>query len=115
MTTETLGRPAPSDGRRPRPRRVRSLPTPWRHWEVAAFLVVPIVVLAAVGTATVLISERTARANARAEAEQGAERVARAGVEPVLGDVLAGVPGRRQALEQILAARVSDGSATSVV
>lgn len=115
MTTETLGRPAPSDRRRPRRRPVRSLPAPWRHWELAAFLVVPIVVLAAVATATVLISERTARANALAEAEQTAERVARVLVEPVLADVLAGVPGRRQALEQILAARVSDGSATSVV
>jgi signal transduction histidine kinase len=71
--------------------------------------------LVGLATAAVFASERIARANALAEAERTAGRVARVLVAPALAGVLAGEPGRREDLEQILETRISDGSIASVV
>lgn len=90
-------------------------PRSWPHREIAAFLLIPVLILAAVAAATVFASERIARANALAEAERTAMRIAQVLVAPVIADALDGVPGRWQELERILATRMSDGSIATVV
>ena len=90
----------------------------WRNWherELAAFLLIPILVLIAVAAGTVFASERIARANALSEAERTAVRVAELLVAPILADALAGVPGRREELLEILDTRMRDGSISTVV
>jgi two-component system, NarL family, sensor kinase len=80
--------------------------------EVVAFLIVPVLVLVAVAGATVLLSERIARTNALEQAEQVATRFTRLLLAPTLEGALAGVPGRWDELERLVAARLSDGSMT---
>jgi signal transduction histidine kinase len=115
MATDSLGAVTPLDRKdspgRPASGALRS----WPQRELAAFLLIPILVLAAVAVATVVVSERIARATALAEAERTAIRVSQVLVAPVLADALDGVPGRWQELERILATRMSDGSITTVV
>jgi two-component system, NarL family, sensor kinase len=98
---------APPEQRRPRFRR------PQR--ELAAFLLIPVLVLAAVAAVTVVASERIARANALDEAKRTAVRVAQFLVAPVLTDAMNGVPGQRQELERILDTRLRDGSIRTIV
>jgi two-component system, NarL family, sensor kinase len=115
MVTESLGQVTPlTPVEDPGPTTsgfFRSLP----QRELAAFLLIPVLVLVAVAAGTVLASERIARANALAEAERTAVRVAQLLVAPVLADALAGLPGRWQELERILATRMRDGSISTVV
>ena len=96
----------------PEPRRVR-FRRPQR--ELAAFLLIPVLVLAAVAAVTVVASERIARANALDEAKRTAVRVAQFLVAPVLTDAMNGVPGQRQELERILDTRLRDGSIRTIV
>ena len=115
MDTESLPQATPPD-RKKAPR--LSTPAAWRAWrqrELAAFLLIPVLVLVAVAAATVFASERIARANALAEAERTAVRVAQVLVAPILADALNGVPGRWEELERILATRMRDGSISTVV
>jgi two-component system NarL family sensor kinase len=83
--------------------------------ELAAFLSVALFVLVAVSAGTVLVSERLARANALAEAERTASRLAELIVAPLLAEALAGVPGRYDELDRVMTNRLGDGSITSVV
>ncbi|MCW2696666.1 MAG: histidine kinase [Modestobacter sp.] len=83
--------------------------------ELATFLAVALLALVAVSGGTVLLSERVAKANALAEAERTAGRVAELAVAPVLAEALAGVPGRFEELDRIMANRLRDGSISSVV
>jgi signal transduction histidine kinase len=92
-------------------RRARS----WLRLEVVAFVLVPLLVLVAVAGATVLISERIARANALDQAESSATRFTRLMLAPLLEGALAGEPGRREELARTIANRLSDGSMTMVV
>lgn len=85
------------------------------HRELAAFLAVAFLALVAVSGGTVVLSERIARANALAEAERTAGRVADLVVAPLLEEALAGVPGRYAELERAMVTRLRDGSITSVV
>ena len=115
MVTESLGQVTPLDrtapGRLVSAQKSRS----WPQREIAAFLLIPVLMLAALATAAVFASERIARSNALADAERTATRVAEVLVAPALAGVLAGEPGRREELEQILDTRLSDGSINSVV
>jgi two-component system, NarL family, sensor kinase len=88
--------------------------------EVVAFLIVPLLVLAAVAGGTVLLSERIARANALAEAEKVATRFTRVLLAPAierdlerdLERVLAGRTARWTEVKRLVADRLSDGSMT---
>ena len=91
--------------------RVRS----WARLEVMAFFVVPLMVLAAVATTTVIVSERIARANALTNAESIARRFTQLLLAPLLGEALNGVPGRWDELDRIVSNRLSDGSITFLV
>jgi signal transduction histidine kinase len=82
--------------------------------EVVAFVLVPLLVLIAVATTTVLISERIARANARAEAERIATRFTQLILAPVLGEALDGA-GRWGELDRLVTNRLSDGSIALLV
>src|SRR4029453_11346433 len=70
--------------------RVRS----WARLEVMAFFVVPLMVLAAVATTTVIVSERIARTNALTNAESVARRFTQLLLAPLLGEALSGAPGK---------------------
>jgi len=83
--------------------------------EVMAFFIVPLMVLAAVATMTVIVSERIARANALANAESIARRFTQLLIAPLLGEALNGVPGRWDELDRIVNNRLSDGSITFLV
>ncbi|HEX2075401.1 MAG TPA: ATP-binding protein [Geodermatophilus sp.] len=105
--------PAPTGADRGPPRKVRrssGLPR-----ELTIFLAVALLVLVAVATGTVLISERIARENALTEAARTAQRLTDLLVEPVLRDALAGIPGRWEELDRDVTNRLSDGSITSLV
>lgn len=88
---------------------------PWMRLEVVAFLIVPLLVLAAVAGATVWLSERIARANALSQAEQIATRFSRLLLKPPLEGTLAGEPGRRTELDNLVDARLSDGSMSFLI
>jgi signal transduction histidine kinase len=87
----------------------------WAGLEILAFVVVPLLVLVAVAATTVLVSERIARANARAEAESVATRFTEIVLTPLLGGALAHEPGKWAVLEEIVTNRLSDGSITFLV
>src|ERR687886_8504 len=101
--------PPPTPGPAPAPRR-----TAWGH-ELAAFCAIALLVLLAVSAGTGWLSERIARDNALEEAEGIAERLAELLVAPVLGEALAGVPGRWEELDRDVQNRMSDGSVTRMV
>ena len=107
MSAEPSSSPTP--GPAPAPRR-----TAWGH-ELAAFCAIALLVLLAVSAGTVWLSERIARDNALEEAEGIAERLAELLVAPVLGEALAGVPGRWEELDRDVQNRMSDGSVTRAV
>jgi two-component system, NarL family, sensor kinase len=109
MAADSLDLVTPLDPPEQRPARSR----PRR--ELAAFLLIPVLVLAAVAAVTVVASERIARANALEEAKRTAVAVAQVLVAPVLADALSGIPGRRQELKRILNTRLRDGSIRTVV
>jgi two-component system NarL family sensor kinase len=99
----------------PPPRR-RSLPWPARpRRELTAFLAVALLVLVAVSGATIVLSERIARANALDDAQRAAVRLTNLLVAPVLREALAGVPGRWAELDRLVHNRMSDGSVGSVL
>ncbi len=85
---------------------------PWLRLEIWAFLIVPLLVLAAVAGATVLLSERIARANALAEAEKVATRFTRVLLAPAMERDLAAGTGRWGETERLVKDRLSDGSMT---
>src|SRR3954471_21024319 len=93
--------------RRPWPGAVRA--------ELVAFFALSLFSLLAVTAATVLFSERIARDNQLRDAENTTSRMANRLVEPLLSDVLNGVPGKRAELDRIVHARLLDGSATVVL
>ena len=115
MTTDSLGQVAslsPEDAPGP----TSSSPRwSWARREITAFVVIPVLVLLAVAALTVFASERIARANSLDQAERTAVRVAQLLVEPVLGDALNEVPGRKEELDRILDTRMRDGSISTVV
>lgn len=80
--------------------------------EVVAFLIVPLLVLAAVAGAAILLSERIARDNALEDAEKVATRFTRVLLAPALEGALSGPPERWGELERLVTARLSDGSIT---
>lgn len=88
---------------------------PWFGLEVVAFLIVPLIVLAAVAATTVLLSERIARSNALAQAEQVTSRFSRLLLAPRLEKALADEPGGEAELREIITNRLSDGSITFLV
>ncbi|WP_336028522.1 sensor histidine kinase [Geodermatophilus sp. FMUSA9-8] len=83
--------------------------------QFAAFVAAALLVLVAVGTTTVLISDRIARDNALAEAERIAVRLADLIVAPLVREAVSGMPERWEELDRVLTNRLSDGSITSVV
>lgn len=85
---------------------------PWPRLEIWAFLIVPLLVLSAVAGGTVLLSERIARANALEEAEKVATRFSQLLVAPALERDLADGTGRWPRLDELVEARLSDGSMT---
>jgi signal transduction histidine kinase len=87
----------------------------WARLEVVAFLLVPLVVLVAVATTTVLVSERIARANALADAERVATKFTNLLLQPLLEDLVNRVPERMEELDRIVTNRLSDGSITFLV
>ena len=91
--------------------RVRS----WARLEVMAFFVVPLMVLAAVATTTVIVSERIARTNALTNAESIARRFTQLLLAPLLDEALSGAPGKWDELNRIVSNRLSDGSITFLV
>lgn len=90
------------------PRRRR----PWLRLEVVAFVIVPLLVLAAVAGATVWLSERIARANALEEAELVATRFTQLLLAPIMEDALVGEPVQAAEFDRLVEARLSDGSMT---
>lgn len=86
----------------------------WAGLEILAFVVVPLVVLVAVAAATVLVSERIARASALQDAESIATRLTRLILAPMLAEALSD-PARWDDLSRIVSTRVSDGSITFLV
>lgn len=100
----------PSSGSNPGARRR----TPWGR-ELGAFCAVALLVLLAVSAGTIWVSERIARANALAEAERSATRLAELLIGPALEDALAGRSDGFEELDRIVANRLSDGSVTRVV
>ena len=95
-----------------RPGWFRGLP-PGRYFTV--FVVWALVVLVAVGTGTLLISERIARSTAVGEAERVAVRLANFLVAPLVRDALAGNRDAYDQLDRDLRNRMSDGSLVSVL
>ena len=87
----------------------------WAGLEILAFVVVPLVVLVAVASMTVLVSERIARSNAVADAEGIATRFTRLLLTPRLGDALNGDLSRLDELREMVSQRLSDGSITYLV
>ena len=87
----------------------------WAGLEIVAFVVVPVLVLVAVATTTVLVSERIARANALADAERSASRFTQLLLTPLLDEALGGIPERWGAIGRIVENRLSDGSITFLV
>src|SRR4051794_9390070 len=101
----------PGRGRRPRRR-------PWPgalRAELVAFLALSLFSLLAVTAAAVLFSERIARDNQLRDAQNTTSRMAHRLIEPLMSDVLNGVPGKREELDGIVHARLLDGSATVVL
>ncbi|MBJ7451344.1 MAG: hypothetical protein JHC71_04570 [Blastococcus sp.] len=80
-----------------------------------AFLIVPVLVLAAVAGGTVWLSERIARASALDDAEHIATRFSNTLLAPRLEAARQGVPGRWDELERIVRNRLSDGSMTFLI
>ncbi len=91
---------------------LRAVP-PRRHF--AVFVVSALLVLAAVATATVLISERIARSTAISDAESIAARLADFVVLPRLREALAGSRESYEELDRDISNRMSDGSLVSVL
>ncbi|NEK59964.1 hypothetical protein GCU56_19080 [Geodermatophilus sabuli] len=83
--------------------------------ELLAFCATALLVLLVVSAGTIWLSERIARANALAEAERAAERLATLLVAPLLPGALAGVPGQAEELDRDVQNRMSDGSVTKMV
>jgi signal transduction histidine kinase len=115
MVTEPLGQITPLDDKGAPTRSWSGSTRSWPQRELAAFFLIPVLMLVAVATGTVIVSERIARTTALDEAERTAVRVAEVLVAPVIDEALDGVPGRWQELERILTTRMSDGSIASVV
>ena len=86
----------------------------WARLEILAFFAVPLVVLVAVATTTVLLSERIARESALQDAEHVARKFTSVTLTPLLEDHLLEQNGRRQ-LDEIVELRLSDGSITFLV
>src|SRR3954469_9615733 len=103
--------PRPGRGRWPRRR-------PWPgavRAELVAFFALSLFSLLAVTAATVLFSERIARDNQLRDAATPTTPTPKGRAEPLLSDVLNGVPGKRAELDRIVHARLLDGSATVVL
>jgi signal transduction histidine kinase len=86
----------------------------WAGLEILAFVVVPLLVLVAVAAATVLVSERIARAGALHDAESIATRFTRLIVTPLLPEALLEEDNPSN-LDRIVDLRLSDGSITFLV
>jgi two-component system, NarL family, sensor kinase len=95
----------------PRPgRRERVVPR-----ELWLFVTSAVIVLLGVSIATVLLSERIARRDALREAATTTAHLADLLIGPLLVDAQAGVPGRREELDRLVATRLTDDAITSVV
>lgn len=86
-----------------------------RQGELTVFVLVAVVTLVAVASATVLLSNRIARSTALAEAERSTVRLGANLLAPALADSLAGVPGRRQELDRLVSNRMADGVLVELV
>jgi signal transduction histidine kinase len=101
---------APDDPAPP-PRRRRS---PLRR-EIVVFLSVALLALLTVVAGILLIGGKVAEDTAREDAETAAVRLTEFVLEPLLGDALDEVPGRRQSLDDVLDARLTDGKLVLVI
>jgi two-component system NarL family sensor kinase len=90
-------------------------PPSWRRVELAAFVLVPLVVLVVVATSTIAVSERIARKNAITQAEQIATRFSRLLLAPLLDGALAAGSDDWDELEDLVTNRLSDGSISYLV
>jgi two-component system, NarL family, sensor kinase len=115
MSAELIDSSPSGSSAAPSPRRRRAGGGNGPRRELAAFVVTALLVLLVVSAGTIWLSERIARANALAEAERSAERLATLLVAPVLSEALAGVPGRWEELDRDVLNRMSDGSVTRMV
>ncbi len=73
-----------------------------------------VLVLAVVVVGTVLVSGRIAREDSLVDAARSTSRFAELMVGPQLASVLAGTPGARAELDQVVAIRTRDGSMTEI-
>jgi two-component system, NarL family, sensor kinase len=78
--------------------------------EIVAFLSVALLALLAVAAGILLVSGKVARDTAREDAETAAVRLTDFVLEPLIGGVIDRAPGRRAALEDIIDARLTDGT-----
>jgi signal transduction histidine kinase len=115
MSTEHTDSSPPGSHPPPRFRRRRAGGDAGPRRELAAFVVTALLVLLVVSAGTIWLSERIARANALAESERTAQRLAQFAIEPVLSELLAGVSDRKDELRRVFDARTSDGSVTRMV
>jgi signal transduction histidine kinase len=83
----------------------------WR--ELIAFLTVALLVMLAVAIGIILIGGKIARDTALRDAEASAQRMGTFLIEPLLSDD--GEPGQREALDRVIAARLTDGSLILVI
>ena len=96
--------------RRHRRRPLRNSPRRY----LVVFLVTAVAGLALVSTGAVVVSGRIARANALADAEQAATRLAQFLVAPIVAEALAGEAGRWAELERRIEDRLRDRSIEAV-
>jgi two-component system, NarL family, sensor kinase len=113
MSTDVHQAVAPPGSPEPHGRRFTWAVKP-RH-ELTVFLSVALLVLLAVGAATVVLSERIARDNALDESKRAAVRLTDLLVAPVLEEALAGMPGRWDELNRLVTNRMSDGSVGQIL
>jgi two-component system NarL family sensor kinase len=83
--------------------------------ELVAFLAVAVLGMLAVGTGIILISGKIARDRALEDAENSATRLSTYALEPLLSDAVHGEPGHRDALDDVVDARLTDGSLELVI
>jgi two-component system NarL family sensor kinase len=83
--------------------------------ELVAFLTVALLGMLAVGAGVILISGKIARDTALDDAENSATRLATYVLQPLLPAALSGEPGQREALDRVVATRLTDGSLVLVI
>jgi two-component system NarL family sensor kinase len=83
--------------------------------ELVVFLTVAVLALLAIAVGIIVIGEQIARDSALEDAETAASRIVTHLLEPLLADALDDRPGQREALDRVIAARLTDGALVLVI